>query len=160
MDKPKTRSFIIIAKALLPALLIGLLVGWVRYWIGYYILIQGVIAGLLIAWLVKKTAKDQHDILSAHRFKIAVILFFVFVFAEAIGFGFAQPVFNPFNWFARVWNGETVESVFGIFSTGGVVHKNFSGGFSGGFWFFLTLVDMFFMFFFILISMPLSTKKP
>lgn len=146
-------------KWILIATLTGLVFGWVRYWIGYYILIQGVIAGLLIPWMLKKTATNQLDAISTIRFKMAVLLFFAFMLAQAVGFGMAQPVFDPFNWVARVWNGDTTESVFGIFSTGGVVHGTFSEGISGGFWVLLSLIDLFFMFFFMLVSMPLTTKK-
>ena len=141
------------------AVLVGIVFGWIRYWIGYYILIQGVIAGLLIPWMVKKSAANQTEAISHVRFKIAVLLFFSFMVAQAIGFGMAQPVFDPFNWFIRVWNGDSIESVFGIFSTAGVVHHAFSEGLNGGFWIFLWLIDISFMFFFILVSMPLTTKK-
>ena len=141
------------------ALLTGLLFGWVRYWIGYYILIQGTIAGLLIPWIVKKAAVNKTEALSTIRFKISLVLFFSFMVGQAIGFGLAQPVFDSFNWFVRVWQGDTTESVFGIFSTAGVVSQTFSEGLSGGFWLILMFIDLFFMFFFILISMPLPTKK-
>ena len=146
-------------KWIIIAITLGLFIGWIRYWIGYYVLIQGVIAGLLIAWIVKKVAKDQLQALADVRFKITIVLFFSFMIAQAIGFGLAQPVFDPFNWLARVWDGQTSESVFGIFSTGGVVHETFSGGLSGGFWVLLSFIDLFFMFFFILVSMPLATNK-
>lgn len=146
-------------KWILIAVLTGLVFGWIRYWIGYYILLQGVIAGLLIPWMIKKTAVSQMEALSNIRFKMALLLFFAFIIAQALGFGLAQPVFDPFNWFARVWNGETTESVFGIFSTAGVVSQTFSEGLSGGFWLFLSMIDLFFMFFFILVSMPLTSKK-
>ena len=146
-------------KCIVIAALTGLVFGWVRYWIGYYILIQGVIAGLLIPWMVKKTAGNHLDAISAIRFKLAILLFLSFMTAQALGFGLAQPVFDPFNWVVRVWNGDTSESVFGIFSTGGVVHGTFSEGVSGGFWVLLSIIDLFFMFFFLLVSMPLTPKK-
>lgn len=157
--KPKRISLASLLKWILIAVLTGLFFGWIRYWIGYYILIQGVIAGLLIPWMVKNTAANQLEALSNIRFKMATLLFFSFLIAQALGFGLAQPVFDPFNWFVRVWNGDTTESVFGIFSTAGVVSQTFSEGLSGGFWLFLSMIDMFFMFFFILVSMPLTTKK-
>jgi len=141
------------------ALIVGLAFGWIRYWIGYYILIQGVLAGLLIPWLIGKTAQDQKEALTNVRFKMSIVLFFSFMIAQALGFGLAQPVFDPFNWFYRVWDGQTSESVFGIFSTGGVVHETFSGGLSGGFWVLLSFIDLFFMWFFILVSLPLPTNK-
>jgi len=149
----------LLVKWIVVSIVTGLVFGWVRYWIGYYILIQGVIAGLIIPWMLKKTAPNQLDAISSIRFKMAVLLFLVFMFAQAVGFGMAQPVFDPFNWVARVWNGDTSESVFGIFSTGGVVHGTFSEGVSGGLWVLLSLIDLFFMFFFMLVSMPLTTKK-
>lgn len=141
------------------AFVLGFLVGWIRYWIGYYILVQGILAGLLLPWLVNKTAQNQKEALANIRFKMAILLFFSFMIAQAIGFGLAQPVFDPFNWLYRVWDGQTTESVFGIFSTGGIVHQTFSEGLSGGFWVFLFLFDLFFMFFFILTSLPLSSNK-
>lgn len=141
------------------ALFTGIIFGWVRYWIGYYILIQGVIAGLLIVWMVKKSAAKQLEALAEKRFKVAIFLFLSFLLAQAVGFGMAQPVFDPFNWFIRVWNGDTTESVFGIFATGGVVSHTFSEGLKGGFWVFLWLIDLFFMFFLMLVSMPLTSKK-
>ena len=141
------------------AILTGLIVGWVRYWIGYYVLIQGVIVGLIIPWLIGKTAQDQKEALANVRFKMAILLFFSFMIAQAFGFGLAQPVFDSFNWLVRVWNGDTTESVFAIFSTGGVVHSTFSEGLNGGFWVLLSFIDLFFMFFFILISLPLTSNK-
>lgn len=146
-------------KWIIIAMLIGIIFGWIRYWIGYYVLIQGIIAGLLITWMVKKIAQTQIESLSKIRFKMSILLFFSFMIAQAIGFGVAQPVFDPLNWMVRVWNRDTTESVFGIFSTAGVVSQTFSEGLSGGFWLLLSLIDLFFMFFFILISMPLTTKK-
>ena len=141
------------------AFVLGFLVGWIRYWIGYYVLLQGILAGLLLPWLVNKTAQNQKEALANIRFKMAIFLFFSFMIAQAIGFGLAQPVFDPFNWLYRVWDGQTTESVFGIFSTGGVVHQTFSEGLNGGFWVFLFLFDLFFMFFFILTSLPLPSNK-
>lgn len=151
--------FSALAKWILIALIVGLIFGWIRYWIGYYILVQGVLAGLLIPWLIGKTAHDQKEALANVRFKMANVLFFSFMIAQAIGFGLAQPIFDPFSWFYRIWDGQTSESVFGIFSTGGVVHETFSGGLNGGFWVLLSCIDLFFMFFFILVSLPLPTNR-
>jgi hypothetical protein len=165
VDKPKKTvesdnlSISSLLKWILIAVLTGIVFGWIRYWIGYYILIQGIIAGVLIVWLVKQTATTQMKALSNSRFKMAVGLFVLFIIAQALGFGLAQPVFDPFNWFARVWNGDTTESVFGIFSTAGVVSQTFSEGLSGGFWLLLMAIDLFFMFFFMLATMPLTSKK-
>lgn len=152
-------SYTALAKWVVTALIIGLVFGWVRYWIGYYILLQGIVAGLLIAWAVKSIAKEHLQSLINARFKIAIGLFFSFMIGQAVGFGFAQPVFDPFGWFGRVWNGDTTESIFGIFSTGGVAHQAFAEGLSGGFWLFLSLFDLTFMFFFMLISLPLKINK-
>ncbi len=148
-----------VAKWVFTALVLGFVLGWVRYWIGYYILLQGIAAGLLMVWVVKRIAKEQQQFLVNIRFKMTVILFFSFMIGQAFGFGFAQPVFDPLGWLGRVWNGDTSESVFGIFSTGGVAHQAFAEGLSGGFWLFLSLFDLIFMFFFMLISMPLKTNK-
>jgi len=148
-----------VAKWVFTALVFGFVLGWVRYWIGYYILLQGIAAGLLMVWVVKRIAKEQQQFLVNIRFKMTVILFFSFMIGQAFGFGFAQPVFDPLGWLGRVWNGDTSESVFGIFSTGGVAHQAFAEGLSGGFWLFLSLFDLIFMFFFMLISMPLKTNK-
>ena len=159
MSKSEKTPIAALTKWVFVALVLGFIFGWIRYWIGYYILLQGIAAGLLIAWAVKKIAKDQQQSLINIRFKMTIILFFSFMIGEAVGFGFAQPVFDPLGWFGRVWNGDTSESVFGIFSTGGVAHQAFSGGLNGGFWLFLSLFDLIFMFFFMLISMPLKTNK-
>lgn len=159
INQTEKLSFSTVSKWILVAVIVGLLMGWIRYWIGYYILVQGVIVGLLIPWVVKKVEKEQLQALADVRFKMTIVLFFSFMIGQALGFGLAQPVFDPFNWLARVWDGQTSESVFGIFSTGGVVHETFSGGLSGGFWVILSAIDLFFMFFFILVSMPLTTKK-
>ncbi len=157
--KSKSISTLSLLKWILIAVLTGIVFGWIRYWIGYYILIQGVIAGLLISWMVKKTAVTQMEVLANIRFKMAILLFLAFMIAQALGFGLAQPVFDPFNWLIRVWNSDTSESVFAIFSRAGVTHHTFSEGLSGGFWLLLSIIDLFFMFFFILVSMPLTTKK-
>lgn len=141
------------------ALIVGLVFGWVRYWVGYYILVQGVIVGLLIPWLIGKTAQHQKEALANVRFKMSIVLFFSFMIAQAFGFGLAQPAFDPFNWFYRVLEGQTSESIFGIFSTGGVVHETFSRGLNGGFWALFSFIDLFFMWFFILVSLPLPTNK-
>jgi len=159
ISESKSVSTPTILKWIVIAIITGLVFGWIRYWIGYYILIQGVIAGLLISWMVKKTAGTQTEALSNIRFKMVVLFFFSFMVGQAIGFGLAQPVFDPFNWLARVWNGDTTESVFGIFSTAGVVSQTFSEGLNGGFWLLLSLIDLFFMFFIMLVTMPLVTKK-
>ena len=154
MTEQKKSTFIFFIKWISIALITGIIIGGLRYWIGYYILIQGILAGFLIPWLIHKSDKQPQRILSDHNFKITILLFFSFMIGQALGFGFVQPVFDPFGWLGRIWDGETSESVFGIFSTGGVSHKAFSGGVNGGFWVFLSVIDIFFMFFFMLISLP------
>lgn len=158
-NKPSVKTF---TKWLLIAFAIGLVFGWIRYWIGYYILLQGIIAGLMIPWAIHKTKGGDAKILSDASFKLSVLLFFMFMIGQAVGFGLAQPWFDPFGWLARIMDGKTSESVFGIFSTGGVVHDFYSNGLNGGFWMFLSLFDTAFMFFFLLISLPPKTvkKKP
>lgn len=163
-DEPKVQTnenyrFSDVIVAILLAGLTGIVFGYLRYWIGYYILIQGVIAAVVLAYFVKAQAANKLERLANVRFKMSLLLFVGFVLAQAVGYGLAQPVFDPFNWFARVWNGDSSESVFGIFSTAGVVSRTFSEGVSGGFWLLLTAIDLFFMFFILLVSMPLSTKK-
>lgn len=148
-----------ILKWVLVTVVIGVVIGWVRYWIGYYVLIQGVIVGLLISGIVKSMAGQQTEALANVRSKMAIALFLFFMCAQAIGFGLAQPVFDPFNWLGRVWTGDTTESVFAIFSRAGVTHHTFSEGLSGGFWLLLSGIDLFFMFFFILITLPLPTSN-
>ncbi len=140
-------------------ILIGIVFGWIRYWIGYYILLQGIAVGLIIPWVIHKTGSNGQKVLYDHTFKIAVLLFFTFMIGQAIGFGLAQPVFDPIGWLSRVWQGDTTESVFGIYSTGGVAHHTFSEGMSGGFWSILSFIDLAFMFFFMLIGLPPKTKK-
>lgn len=159
MTQSKKLSFSALIKWIIVALIVGFVFGWVRYWIGYYVLLQGITAGLLVSSIVKKVAVRQQQSFVDFRFKIAIVLFFSFMIAQVIGFGTAQPTFDPFGWFGRVWQGDTSESVFGIFSTGGVAHQAFSEGLSGGFWLFLSLFDLAFMFFFILVSLPLKISK-
>ncbi len=155
-EKPSVKTFV---KWLLIAFAVGLVFGWIRYWIGYYILLQGIIAGLMIPWAIHNTKGGDAKILSDASFKLSVLLFFMFMIGQAVGFGLAQPWFDPMGWLARVMDGKTSESVFGIFSTGGVVHDFYSNGLNGGFWLFLSLFDMAFMFFFLLIYLPPKTIK-
>lgn len=159
MTEQHNSIFMNFIKWIFITIVIGFITGWLRYWMGYYILIQGVVLGFLVPWLIHKSDKQPQKILSDHSFKITVLLFFSLMIGQALGFGFAQPVFDPLCWFGRTWSGATSESVFGIFSTAGVAHKAFSGGMNGGFWLFLWLFDVAFMFFFMLISLPVKSVK-
>jgi len=139
---------------------IGITMGWIRYWIGYYILFYGIISAVLITWTIHKTSSVRQQLLLKHHFKISVLLFFSFMLGQAIGFGLAQPWFEPIGWLLRVLDGKTVESIFGIASTAGVSHQFFSDKISSGFWVFLSLFDSVFIFFFILITLtPKLDKK-
>ena len=81
-----------------------------------------------------------------------LILFFWFMIAQAIGFGMAQPWFDPLGWLVRVIQHGTRETVWGIGLIGGVAAKNFQLGVNGYFWIFLNLFDLFFMGFFLLVG--------
>lgn len=145
---------------ILIAIGIGMAMGWVRYWIGYYILFYGIISAILVTWAIHKTSEIRQKLLLKAKFKLSIVLFFSFMTGQAVGFGLAQPWFDPVGWLIRVFDGQTVESVFGVFSTAGVSHQFYSGGFDSGFWIFLSLFDLFFMFFFILITLaPKPAKK-
>ncbi len=159
MTESKQTTLLALSTWILVAFVIGLITGWIRYWIGYYVLLQGIVVGCSISWGVHKIATKQQPILSKAQFKISILLFFSFMMAQAVGFGLAQPRFNSLGWLSRIWEGQTVESVFGIFSTGGVAHHAFAEGLSGGFWLFLSLFDLAFMFFFLLITLPPKTTK-
>ncbi len=145
---------------ILIAIGIGMAMGWVRYWIGYYILFYGIISAILITWTIHKTSERRQQLLPKAQFTLSMVLFFSFMIGQAIGFGLAQAWFDPIGWLMRVLEGQTSEAVFGIFSTAGVSHQFYSGGFSSGFWIFLSLFDLAFMFFFILITLiPKQAKK-
>lgn len=143
----------------LVAFLTGMVMGWIRYWVGYYVLLQGIIAGLFIPWIIHKLPGGSLKILYDKSFQLSILLFLLFMTGQATGFGLAQPWFDPTGWLTRILNGKTTESVFGIFSTGGVVHQYYSNGLHGGFWALLTIFDMVFMFFFLLISLPPKSVK-
>ena len=145
---------------ILIAIGIGMVMGWIRYWIGYYILFYGILSAILVTWAIHKTSEIRQTLLLKAKFKLSIVLFFSFMIGQAIGFGLAQPWFDPVGWLIRVLDGQTVESVFGVFSTAGVSHQFYSGGFDSGFWIFLSLFDLVFMFFFILITLaPKLAKK-
>ncbi len=143
----------------LTAFTIGLITGWIRYWAGFYVLLQGTITGLLIPWVSHRFPSGREKIPGDASFKLAILLFSLFMIGQATGFGLAQPWFDPAGWLMRVIEGKTSESVFGIFSTGGVVHEFYSNGLNDGFWLILSIFDMLFMFFFLLISLPAKANK-
>jgi len=159
MSHSKKQLFSSILLWILIAAGIGLTVGWIRYWIGYYILLQGIISGMLIPWAIHRIPKDRQMILADATFKMSIVTFFSFMVGQAIGFGLAQPWFEPIGWLMRILDDKTVESVFGIFSTGGVTHQFYANGLNGGFWVILSLIDLAFMFFFILISLPRKSVR-
>lgn len=143
-----------VIKGIIIAFIFGALIGAFRYWFGFYVLFQGMLCGFGISWLIHKFVKTGQEIFSHKTFKMTILLFLVFMAGEAVGFGLSQPWFDPLGWLIRVVNGASSEAVFGIYSKSGVVHSYFSDGLSGGFWVFLTLFDLTFLFFFLLISLP------
>jgi hypothetical protein len=138
------------------ALVLGIIAGWGRYWYGYFVLGQGTIVGLLIPWtatiLCPGTSHHQKSINHPGSLKLTLILFTCFMITQAIGFGMAQPWFDPLGWLGRIVQHDTQETVWGMSLLGGVAAKNFQLGMNGGFWIFLNLFDLFFMFFFLLIG--------
>ena len=146
-----------VIKGIIITFIFGVLIGVFRYWFGFYVLLQGILAAFGISWLMHKFVKTGQEVFAQKTFKMALLLFIVFMVGKAVGFGLAQPWFDPLGWFVRVVNGDSSEAVFGIYSKSGLVHSFFTDGLSGGFWLFLTLFDLVFLFFFLLIS--LAPKK-
>lgn len=110
------------------SLLLGLVAGYVRYWLGFFVLAQGAGAGLLIAWLIGRMgggrgAKPLHPGVGP-ALLTALACLACFLAAEAVGFGLAQPWFDPLGWSARVLEGRSAEYCFGIAATAGV-HRGF-----------------------------------
>ncbi len=142
--------------AIVLAITVGCIAGWARYWYGYFVLGQGTIAGLFIPWGAKtfcsSSINPKKKIKTPGSMTLVLILFICFVVAQAIGFGMAQPWFDPVGWLGRVIQHGTKESVWGISLLGGAVARDFQMGVNGGFWIFLNLFDIFFMCFFLLIG--------
>jgi hypothetical protein len=131
--------------------LIGLATGWVRYWMGFFVLFQGVFASLLIAWLIGKYWKRGDSIpIPSNPTALMVALGWLIIFwmAQIYGLGLAQPWFDPFGYFGRILEGGAKEMAFGIKSPAGWA-RSFSGGFGGGFWIFLNVLDSAIMYLFL-----------
>jgi len=145
-----------LATGMLLALAVGAIAGWGRYWYGYFVLGQGVIVGLFIPWALNISCsgalRSRNMTNSPGPMMHVLILFFCFMIAQAIGFGMAQPWFDPLGWLSRVVQDETREAVWGVSLLGGVAARDFQLGVSGGFWIFLNLFDLFFMGFFLLVG--------
>jgi hypothetical protein len=133
----------------------GVLAGVFRYWFGFFILGQGIFVGWLapklVAALASVNASNDSGSASLKSFVFIIIILF-FLFGQAIGFGLAQPWFEPIAWLDRVLSGRTSEYLFGIRLFGGVVNQPASLVVDGGFWLFFNLFDLIFMAFFLLIG--------
>jgi hypothetical protein len=122
---------------------IGLGVGWVRYWMGFCVIIQGAVASLLIASLVGKYVKrSETGANPSNRLALlmALIWFVVFWAGQVLGLGLAQPWFDSLGYFGRILQDDARETAFGLVSTAGWA-RSFRGGFGGGFWIFLNVLD-------------------
>jgi hypothetical protein len=136
-------------------------VGWVRYWMGFFVLFQGVIASLLIAWLVGKYVKRSGTGANpSNRLALVMALIWLVVFwaGQVLGLGLAQPWFDPLGYFGRILQGDARETAFGLASTAGWA-RSFRGGFGGGFWIFLNVLDGLIMLLF-LFRMPWPSPTP
>ncbi|SMD02251.1 hypothetical protein SAMN02746065_1224 [Desulfocicer vacuolatum DSM 3385] len=138
------------------AVFAGAAAGWGRYWYGYFVLGQGTLAGLFVPWaagiLCPSTLTPGKTMKKPDSMTQVLIFFACFMIAQAIGFGLAQPWFEPLGWLGRVIQNDTKESIWGITLLGGAVAKNFQLGVNGVFWIFLNLFDLFFMVFFLLVG--------
>jgi hypothetical protein len=148
----------LIVNGFLIALALGTLLGCLRYWTGFFVLAQGVCLGLLTPWLAIKTAGGQspeHPGVKA-ALGIAVLWFISANSGLMLGFGLAQPWFEPLGWLGRIMDDDTAEFVFGVASTGGF-SRGVAMGAQGGFWLVLNAIDWAIMFFFMWI-MPWNQK--
>ncbi len=145
-----------LAAGIASAFAAGCIAGWTRYWYGYFVLGQGILAGLFIPWAAKtfcsRFIQPKKKVKSLGSMTLVMILFICFMMAQAIGFGMAQPWFDPVGWLGRVIEHGTKETIWGISLLGGVAARNFQMGINGGFWIFLNLFDLFFMCFFLLVG--------
>lgn len=135
---------------LLISLALGCLLGYLRYWLGFFVIVQGALLGLGVPWLVVTVLggeKPRHP-----GFKVALLVAFLwFIGANVglmLGFGLAQPWFEPVGWLSRILRDDTAEFVFGVASTGGFA-RGVAMGAQGGFWLLLCAIDWSIMFFFI-----------
>ena len=150
---------ILVLTGLMISLAMGCLLGYLRYWLGFFVIAQGTLLGLGVPWVAVKLLggeKPRHP-----GFKVALlvaVLWFAATNAGLImGFGLAQPWFDPLDWLSRIMNDDTAEFVFGVASTGGFA-RGVAMGAQGGFWLLLCTVDWAIMFFFIWI-MPWGSGK-
>ena len=144
------------------ALAVGLGLGWLRYWTGFFTLAQGAAGGLLIAWLTARLAgTNRPDAPEPGRsvcLKLALLWLVVFQIGLAVGFGLAQPWFEPVDFVSTVLAGRGIEFVFGIASSGGA-QKSFAMGASGFMWVVFSLVDGAVMFMFLAMVPWLSGRS-
>lgn len=143
------------------ALVVGLGLGWLRYWTGFFVLAQGAAGGLLIGWLTGRLAgTNRPDAPEPDRsvcLKLALLWFVIFQAGLAVGFGLAQPWFEPVKFLSQVLAGQGIEFVFGIASSGGT-QKGFAMGASGFMWVVFNLVDWAVMFLFLAMFPWLSDR--
>jgi hypothetical protein len=135
---------------LLIAMALGALLGCLRYWMGFFILAQGACLGLITPWLAVKAiggkSPDHPGVGGA--LGIAALWFITANIGIMLGFGWAQPWFEPLGWLQRVLDGDSAEFVFGVASTGGF-SRGVAMGAQGGFWLLLSVIDWAIMFFFM-----------
>jgi len=134
---------------LVPALLTGLMLGALRYWIGFFVIGHALFAALAATWIAGCLTRSTTSFRPWHGILAAVVL----LAGEAVGFGLAQPWFDPLGWLVRVVSGDTVEYLFGIALVGGTVGRNFQMGVGGGFWLLFTLIDLIFFLLFMMIGL-------
>ncbi|NCC25898.1 MAG: hypothetical protein EOM25_12015 [Deltaproteobacteria bacterium] len=143
------------------ALAVGMAMGWIRYWIGYFVLAQGAVAGLLIAWIMAGWARSRRVLLGHPGFGpalgVAGAVFTAFMAGQVVGFGLAQPWFEPVGWLGRLLEGRSSEYIFGVAATAGI-HRGFAMGITGGWWIVFSLIDWAIMFFFLL-AMPWAMSQ-
>ena len=140
-------------------LLLGIGLGYVRYWVGFFVIAQGACLGLLAPWLAHKYPGGpgpQHPG-PGGSLVVAFLLFFTANLGLMLGFGLAQPWFEPLGWLGRIMEKHTAEFVFGVATNTGY-SRGVALGAQGGFWLILNLLDWAIMFFFLWI-MPWDRKS-
>ncbi len=155
MPNPKLPAGLLV-KGLALSLILGALLGYLRYWLGFFVLAQGACLGLLTPWLSVKLSggKSPEHPGFQKALSMAMLWFLACNLGLMIGFGLAQPWFDPVGWLGRIWEDRTAEFVFGVASTAGM-SRGWAMGAQGGFWLVLNLIDWAIMFFFLWI-MPWS----
>ncbi len=145
------------------AFIVGIIMGFVRYWAGCFILFCGVVAGYVTvvfsSILVGSICISKKEFLKTKTFRMVLAMFIVFIIGELLGFGLAQPWFDPIGFFGRVVAGRTSEMTFVVGMTGGIIGKHFIFGVNKGFWVFLNMIDILFMLFFMLITLNIKMEK-